>query len=102
MTKPWTKQYFECACHSSEHTIAFIIDEYDVDNGCDLYTEVQLINWRPWYKRIWPAIKYLFNVEPVCRWDSWLMNEDDITRLQGILAYVKAQKNKSKGQTPTV
>lgn len=45
-------KYVDCECTSFDHVIRFITDEEDV------YTEVHLSNYKPWYKRFWIAILY--------------------------------------------
>ena len=100
---PREKHYFECACMSPEHVIAFTLDEYD-ENDCELYLEVQLINYMPWYKRVWPAIKYLLNIEPNCgRWDTWLLNPNDANKLKDLLVkYAKKKEDEAERQASAI
>ena len=53
-------KYFECMCHSPEHTLKFDIDE-------DLKTVAvtcYLDRHQPWYKRIVAATRFVFGFEP--------------------------------------
>lgn len=66
--------FFECECGSSEHTLRFDLDR-EVPT---LYTSVFLNDWRPWYKRVWVGIKYIFGYK--CKyghWDCWSLRESD-------------------------
>jgi hypothetical protein len=56
MMQPVNTEYFSCSCHSAEHTLRF---DYDPDDG-ELYTTVYLHAYRPWYQRVWLAVKYVF------------------------------------------
>jgi hypothetical protein len=58
-------EYVECACTSSEHTLRFVVDEEDNE----IYTDVQLARWHPWYMRVWLAIKYVFGYQ--CKYGHW-------------------------------
>ena len=71
--------YFECSCGSTEHTIRFTIDKGDKE----LHTDIYLNQWRPFWKRVWVGIRYIFGYK--CKygeWDCWILNEDDTTRLR--------------------
>lgn len=48
--------YVDCACKHATHTLRFTLDTEDGD----LYTEVQLRQYRRWYERVVMAIKYVF------------------------------------------
>lgn len=50
--------YIECMCQSLEHTIRVCVDKED--EFTPLWIDVHLIQYRPWYKRVWPAIRYIF------------------------------------------
>lgn len=76
--------YFECACHSPEHRLVFTIDK---EEGFEqLYTEVFLHNYRPWYRRIWPALRYVFGYK--CKYghfDTFLMKNEDVPRFRKLI-----------------
>lgn len=70
-------EYFECQCHSDEHTLKFSLDE---DDG-SLYTSVFLHDYKPWYKKVWPAIKYIFgHTSKYGHWDCFEMQPKDHRR----------------------
>lgn len=77
-------EYLECACHSDEHTLRFILslDEY----GPEIYTSVFLGDY-PWgWKRIWTGIKYLFGYKSKYgHWDCFQMRPEDAERLKAML-----------------
>ena len=81
--------YFDCGCHSSEHTIRFnYLASYGEGAGCEpeIYTEVQLCKTKNVFMRIWAAIKYIYGYE--CRyghWDCWLMKPEDISQLKKMI-----------------
>lgn len=54
--EPYEEEYVNCECHSPEHTFKI---SFDKEEG-ELYLQVFLTTWEPWYKRIWPAVKYIF------------------------------------------
>ena len=49
------RDIFICDCHSLEHQYALWYDE----DYNQVYMEPHLVS-KPWYKRIWTAIKYIF------------------------------------------
>jgi hypothetical protein len=82
MIEPFEPQYFDCACHSSEHTLRFAWD--DEDNS--IYTEVFLQHYRNFFQRMWVAVKYVFGYK--CRYghfDCFIMQAKDADRLKHML-----------------
>lgn len=74
--------YFDCDCASPEHTLRFTLDREE--NA--LHTEIYLYQYRPVYKRVWIAIKYVFGYP--CRyghWDCWILRNRDARRLRSLL-----------------
>lgn len=73
--------YYECDCHSHEHMIKFDLYVWDkgeptehVEMGCIYF----LNQYRGFFKRLWIAIKYLFNYK--CRYghfDCWDLKIED-------------------------
>ncbi len=71
-------QYFECQCSSAEHALVFTLDQEE----SEIYTEVFLNNYRPWWKRVGVAVKYVFGYK--CKYghfDCFLMQNKDADRL---------------------
>lgn len=52
--------YYECRCHSPEHTMLITYYPEDGDMCATIF-----LNENPWYKRLWIAIKYVFNYKCV-------------------------------------
>lgn len=64
-----TREYLECVCCSPDHLFQMCLhDEYNGEEPI-LYTEVQLRQYRRWYKRLWIAVKYFFGYQ--CRYGHW-------------------------------
>lgn len=83
---PLEAQFFDCECHSPEHTLRFAWD--DEDN--QIYTEVYLSQYRNFFKRLWVALKYVFGYR--CKyghWDCFLMQSKDAERLRALLDKLK-------------
>ena len=71
-------EYLECACHSPEHTLKFILDE-------DLYVSV-FLQEHPWHERLVSAVKYLFGYK--CRYGHFeeiIVDKRDCDRIISIL-----------------
>lgn len=92
--------HFECECHSTEHMVRFVVDPGHLPQKEDkygwppeLYTEIQMIQWRPWYKRLWVAIKYLFGYRSTYgHWDCWILKDEDADKLQNVLTEYKIHR----------
>jgi len=82
-------EFFECDCHSDEHTIKFV---YDEENN-EFYLSVYLNQYRNLLQRIWVAIKYVFGYKSrYGDWDCWTLQEQDVVRLKKVLNLVKERK----------
>lgn len=76
-------EYFECQCFSTEHVLRFIFAVDEKAGDPEVYTEVFLNPWEPWYKRVWKAVKYIFGYK--CRyghWDCTNLKPKDVVRLR--------------------
>lgn len=86
-------EHYVCQCGADEHTLRFTLD---VDSGdpC-IYTSIYLNDWRPWWKRAWIGIKYIFGYS--CQyghWDCWMMCYQDAERLRSMLdRYLEMKEN---------
>jgi hypothetical protein len=86
------KEYFECRCHSPEHTLSFVLD--DDKTFPALYGYV-FLNEEPWYRRVLSAIKYAFGYK--CKYghfDEFILNPDDCDRLMIMLKQFKSLSKK--------
>lgn len=85
-TDPILIEYYDCSCYSADHTIRYTyVPELDPSDST-LYVDVQLNQWRNWFKRVWVAIKYVFGYK--CKyghWDCALITKEDAKRLIKLL-----------------
>lgn len=73
--------YFECRCTDFGHVFRLTLDP---DDG-DLYLDVNLDCYLPWYKRMWVAIKYVFGYHHSCAsYDSTIIKYEDLPRMKDI------------------
>jgi hypothetical protein len=74
------KHYIACSCHSAEHTARII------DDGEDLYLEVQLCQTSNILRRIYLAFRYILGY--TCRyghWDCTIIDEAEGKKLMHFL-----------------
>jgi len=89
--------FLSCECHSPDHTI--IIQVYDWGDNLpykpDFIVNVQASNYRPFYKRVWAALKYIFGADLI--WNDVILQKDDIPKLQAAIDhYNKLLENNNK------
>lgn len=77
-----SKEYFECSCWSPEH---LIMVETNASES-EVIITTQLSHHLPWYKRIIPAIKYVFGMDYDCAgWGETVLNYSQAARLHQML-----------------
>jgi hypothetical protein len=80
-------EYFDCQCHSEEHTLRFVLSlEDDEYSKPEIYTSVFLNPPSSTWKRLWISIKYIFGYK--CKyghWDTFIMRPNDAIRLRIML-----------------
>jgi len=88
-------EVFICDCHSTDHQIIFLYDEYiDEINGKKYsmcYAHIHL-NERSFWYRVKYGIKYIFGYK--CRYgafDEFIFNPSDADRLQDLVDYLRKQ-----------
>ena len=87
--------YFECQCESSEHTLRFV---YDPDEN-ELWTEIQLIQYKNIFQRMWTAIRYILKLQVKWgHWDCWLLKNEDCEKLKKLLNKVIEKKQSIKNE----
>jgi hypothetical protein len=85
--------YYTCECHSSEHTLRF---DYDPIDG-ELYTTAYLHAYRPWYQRLWLAVKYVFGRNRnFGDFDCWSLNPSDRDRFLALATEFKKFHDKKQ------
>lgn len=70
--------FFECDCHSDEHTLRFMYDEEGNLFYCHIFLDVQAT----FFKRALAAIKYAFGYK--CKYGhfgEWIIQRDDAKRM---------------------
>lgn len=87
----FTTEHFECQCSSDEHTLKFTLDETSGDfEDLEIWTAVFLNQYRPWWKRVWVGLKYIFGYNSrYGHWDCFIMRGKDVNRLMTMLQKYK-------------
>lgn len=81
------QHYFDCICTDFGHTVRFIFDPKDGD----MWLEVHINNWLPWYKRAWAALRYVFKQQRTYgHYDTTVFRPDDYARLHTLLDRAQA------------
>lgn len=75
------KHYIACSCHSADHTARII------DDGEDLYLEVQLVQNNSFFQRLVLAFKYVFGY--TCRYGHWDCTIIDETEGKKLMHFLK-------------
>ena len=88
------KLYLECDCTSFNHVVLVTYDpdgdftDTEAEQGFgDVYIETQLNTWRPWYSRLWLAIRYVFGfpTSPYGHYDETIVTIEDRRKLLALL-----------------
>jgi len=80
-------EYFECDCHSPEHTLKF---EFDDDEKFPLIFISVFLSELPWRKRLVEAVKYVFGYK--CRYghfEEFILKKEDCDRLIEIVGKLR-------------
>ena len=81
------EHFFSCQCSDFRHVFRFVLDEKDGD----LWLEVQLNAWEPWYKRAWNALKYVFGQKVAYGYyDTTMVKPEEFDRLRALLDKAEA------------
>ena len=87
--------YFDCQCSDFGHTFRFMLDREDGD----VYLEVQLKDWEPWYKRVLNALKYVFRRKVAYGfYDTTMLRDEDYDRLRDMLRHSEIAKAGAVGR----
>lgn len=85
---PIRTEFFECICHSDEHTLRFSYDPGPEEMG--IWAGVFLNQYHNIFQRIWITIKYVFGYK--CKyghWDCFQFKYNDIDRFVDMLTTYK-------------
>jgi len=81
------KVFLSCECSSPEHTI--VVQVFDWGDNLpykpDFIVNVQASNYRPFYRRVWAALKYIFGADLI--WNDVIVDRKDIPKLQAAIDY---------------
>jgi len=82
-------KYFECDCGSYMHNlrVVWFQDEWMKENNCEkeLYVDIHLNHYLPWYKRVWTALRYIFKKEVVGAYDCVVLDYKTAKELRDFL-----------------
>lgn len=89
-------ELFECQCTSDNHVFKFTLDEYSGDiEELELWLSVYLFQYRPWWTRVWVALKYVFGCNcDYGHWDTCQVRDCDVDRLMALLQKYKEVQSK--------
>lgn len=88
MDKHVSHELFVCDCADISHQIVLTTWNFG-DGSPTLDLTVKLNIYRPWYQRIFIAIKYLFKFHTEYQFDTVLLNSSNIDRIQKSLEKFK-------------
>lgn len=90
-------EYFECQCHSPEHTLrmtycpytdkGIVVQSHQFRSPPELYAEMLLCSYKNIFERIWTAFKYIFRIgtERGGDFDCCILKVEDCERLRKML-----------------
>ena len=95
------REFFECQCHGMDHTIRFMFFAWKSDDQPEVYITSYMKVHDRWYKRVWTALKYVFQRKVVNGYFSdTFMRHEDVSRLRQLCEkfeeYCKEQEAKNK------
>lgn len=92
MSKYVNHELFVCDCEDVSHQV--VLNTWDFKDGSPMLDlTVKLNIFRPWYERIFIAIKYIFKFNTQNQFDTMILNNENITRFQKSLnEFNKLQK----------
>lgn len=81
------REYIECDCGTKAH---MAVVEYDTEMGLTLHYQHR--EWRGFWKRLWTAVKYVFQLgwEHDMGWDCTMMSKENCDQMQKMLDLVRA------------
>lgn len=69
--------YVDCLCHSFEHVVRFRLDP----GWNSTEVEFRLNQILPWHKRVYVALKYIFNIDHCYHYDNVLLSDLEVEKL---------------------
>ena len=91
--------HIDCVCGSAEHILRFMYDEDEKE----VYTDVQLRQYRNVFKRVWVALKYVCGyTSRYGVWDCTLLEKEGIEVLHAFLTKaleaIRKQEDTDRGK----
>jgi hypothetical protein len=85
------KLVLDCDCAAAHHQVVAKLTDWG-SGDVDLTLYVQLHQWRPWWKRVYCATKWVFGgMVPWGHWDSTTLRTEDAAKWRDMLvAYLDA------------
>lgn len=82
--------HIDCDCHTPEHIMRVSTFDWGDDLPPEIEFSIQARNYKPFYKRFWPALKYIFGAE--LTWDTVCLSEEhEIVKLRQALSTYDAK-----------
>lgn len=89
------RYHFDCQCSDFQHSFRFTLDPEDGE----VWLDVHLANWLPWYKRVWAALRYVFKCDRAYgHYDVTILRDEDYDRLRDLLRRSEIAKAGSIGR----
>jgi hypothetical protein len=77
------REYLECDCYDIEHLVCIDVTQWDEDWPPEFSLQTQARQWRPFHRRVWAALKYIFGSPLV--WDGTALNKEKVDKLQLVI-----------------
>ena len=78
--------YLECSCLASEHVVKFCYFVGDELDPPEITIEVQMHQYRSFFRRVVEAIRYIFNISThYSHWDTTIIDPEDAATLRSYL-----------------
>ena len=88
ISPPIERLHIDCECSSLNHLVRVTYDPDDTyaELG-EVYVETQLNTWRPWYNRLWLAVRYVLGLStsPYGHYDETIVSVEDRRKLVALL-----------------
>ena len=87
--------YFDCVCHSPEHTLRIFVDP---DDGM-VSMSTFLNHYQSWWKRFVAGIKYIFgHRSKFGHWDYFELDPKDLPRFRNMIEFYDSPEMKLRRQ----
>ena len=81
------RYYICCSCGDPTHLLCFEYSDFETGQYLDIYFTA---NWKQiWYKRIWYALKFIFQRHPMCWSPGIIVDTINIHELEEVIVFLK-------------